>query len=142
MRLRKLDHAAIALAIAGTCTPVFLRAFAGGVRIGMLGAVWTLAAIAIVLRLAWMKAPRALYTAMYVAMGWIVLVQGPRALQSLPPASIVLVVAGGATYTMGAVVYALKRPNPFPNVFGFHEIWHLFVLGGSALHYAAVFSLR
>jgi hemolysin III len=141
-RLRKLDHGAIFLMIAGTCTPIFVRAFDGTVRAAMLGAVWGAAVIGIVLRVAWMGAPRALYTAIYVAMGWLVVVQGPRAMAALPASVVALVFAGGLTYTLGAVVYALKRPDPFPRVFGFHEIWHLFVLAGSALHYGAIFVLE
>ena len=74
-------------------------------------------------------------------MGWMFVVQGPRGFHALPGLALGLVLAGGLTYTLGAVVYALKRPNPFPPVFGFHEIWHLFVLAGSALHYAAVAAL-
>lgn len=139
--LRKLDHGAIFLMIAGTCTPVFVRAFDGRARVAMLATVWGLALVGILARVLWMNAPRALYTAMYLAMGWLVVVKGPRALAALPALATALVVAGGVTYTLGAVVYATKRPNPAPPQFGFHEIWHLFVLGGSALHYAAVFVL-
>ena len=139
--LRKLDHAAIFLMIAGTCTPVFWSAFDGLVRVAMIAAVWSLAAGGIALRLAWMRAPRWLYTLMYVAMGWLFVLQGPRGFSALPSPVLLLIVAGGMAYTLGAVVYAIKRPDPFPRVFGFHEIWHLFVLGGSALHYAAIFGL-
>jgi|SRR5579859_2827924 len=137
-RLRSLDHAAIFLLIAGTCTPVFWRAFDGVARVAMLAGVWVVGALGIAFRLAWPKAPRWLYTAMYVAMGWMFVIQGPRGFHALPAVAMGLVLAGGVTYTAGAVVYALKRPDPFPRVFGFHEIWHLFVLAGSALHYAAV----
>jgi hemolysin III len=140
-RLRKLDHAAIFLMIAGTCTPVFWYALAGGMRTAMLCAVWAVAFAGIAFRLIWLTAPRALYTVMYVAMGWMFAVQGPRAFQALPTTVIALLLAGGLTYTAGAVVYAWKRPDPFPAVFGFHEIWHLFVLGGSAFHYAAIAAL-
>jgi len=140
-RLRKLDHGAIFLMIAGTCTPIFARAFDGSVRTAMLGTIWGAALVGIVLSIAWMGAPRALYTVIYVAMGWLALAQGPRALAALPASVVALVVAGGVTYTLGAIVYALKRPDPFPRVFGFHEIWHLFVLAGSALHYGAIFAL-
>ena len=140
-RLRKLDHGAIFLLIAGTCTPLFWRAFDGAARTGMLSAVWGLALAGIAFRTFWMGAPRLLYTIAYVAMGWLFMIQGPRGLHALPTVVIALVIAGGLTYMTGAVVYALKRPNPFPHVFGFHEIWHFFVLGGSALHYAAIATL-
>jgi len=140
-RLRKLDHSAIFLFIAGTCTPVFWRAFQGSTRQWMLVTLWVLAALGILMRIAWMGAPRVLYTVTYVAMGWLVLVKGTTAFRALPGLALALVVAGGITYTLGAIVYATKRPNPIPRIFGFHEIWHLFVLGGSTLHYAAIFVL-
>ena len=128
--------------IAGTCTPIFFRAFDGAVRIAMLATIWAIALLGIALRALWSGAPRALSTAIYVAMGWLVVVRGPCALSALPRGVLALVLAGGVTYTLGAIVYATRRPNPVPRVFGFHEIWHLFVLGGSALHYAAIFLLE
>ena len=140
--LRALDHLAIFFVVAGTCTPVFCRAFEGTTRTIMLGAIWSAALVGVVLRAAWRRAPRALYTALYVAMGWMVVLRWPELRRTVPTAALVLVVAGGVTYTLGAAVYALRRPNPFPRVFGFHEIWHLFVLGGSGLHFAAVVSLQ
>jgi hemolysin III len=136
--LRLLDHSAIYLLIAGTCTPVFYRAFEGRTKATMLAIVWGLAALGIALKVAWRGAPRLLYTAIYVAMGWLAVVRWSDVVHGLPRLALVLVVAGGITYTLGAVVYAIKRPDPKPGVFGFHEIWHLFVLGGSALHFAAV----
>jgi hemolysin III len=140
-RLRQVDHAAIFLFIAGSCTPIFWRAFEGSDRGLMLGVVWAIAAIGIVFRIAWMNAPRALYTSMYVAMGWLVLIKAKAAFHALPAPVLALVVAGGITYMLGALVYATKRPNPLPRIFGFHEIWHLFVLAGSALHFVAIFVL-
>lgn len=137
-RLRLLDHIAIFLLIAGTCTPVFLRAFDGATRLWMMVLVWALAAAGIAFKLAWKSAPRLLYTAIYVAMGWLVVVRWGALAHALPPVALALVIAGGITYTLGAVVYASKRPNPFPSAFGFHEIWHFFVLGGSSLHFAAI----
>lgn len=136
--LRLLDHAAIFAMVAGTCTPIFWCAFSGRTLGLVLGAIWGVAALGVAFKLAWRGAPRALYTGIYVAMGWGSALCAPRLAASLPHAALALVVAGGVTYTCGAIVYALRRPNPFPRIFGFHEIWHLFVLGGSALHYAAV----
>jgi hemolysin III len=108
----------------------------------MLGGIWLVAVAGIVLRLSWMHAPRALYTAMYVGMGWFIVVEAGTVVRVLSGLALSLVVAGGVVYTIGAIVYAAKRPNPYPRVFGFHEIWHLFVLAGSALHFAAIFVLR
>lgn len=138
--LRALDHLAIFFLIAGTCTPLFFRAFEGSTRTAMLAGIWGAATAGIAMRLLWRQAPRALYTALYVAMGWMVVLRWRDVERALPITVLVLVVTGGLVYTLGAVVYALRRPNPLPR-FGFHEIWHLFVLGGSALHFAAVASL-
>jgi hemolysin III len=140
-RLRKLDHAAIFFMIAGTCTPVFWRAFEGVTRTMMLASVWLIAAAGIAFRVMWLSAPRLLYTPMYLAMGWLFVLEGPRGFHALPSTVVALLLAGGITYTAGAIIYAFKRPDPFPRVFGFHEIWHMFVLGGSALHYAAIAAL-
>ena len=140
-RLRKLDHSAIFVFIAGTSTPVFFRAFDGSMRVAMLGAAWGLAILGVVLRLVWMQAPRALYTLMYVATGLLVAVEARATFHNLPVLPLALVVGGGVVYILGAVIYATKRPDPIPSVFGFHEIWHLFVLAGSSLHYAAIFTL-
>lgn len=137
-RLRLLDHIAIFLLIAGTCTPFFHRAFEGTTRVVMMSVIWALAAAGIGLEIVWRRAPRLLYTSIYVAMGWLVVVRWSTVVHRLPALALALVLAGGVTYTLGAVVYASKRPNPFPQVFGFHEIWHLFVLAGSGLHFAAV----
>ncbi len=138
--LRALDHLAIFFLIAGTCTPLFFHAFEGSTRTAMLAGIWGAAAAGIAMRLLWRRAPRALYTALYVAMGWMVVLRWREVERALPSTVLVLVVTGGLVYTLGALVYALRRPNPLPR-FGFHEIWHLFVLGGSALHFAAVASL-
>lgn len=140
-RLRLLDHISIFLLIAGTCTPFFHRAFEGTTRLVMLGVIWALAAAGTGLELAWRRAPRLLYTSIYVAMGWLIVVHWTTVVHSLPAPALTLLFAGGVTYTLGAVVYVSKRPNPFPPVVGFHAIWHLFVLAASGLHFAAVAAL-
>lgn len=137
-RLRLLDHIAIFMLIAGTCTPFFHLAFEGTTRVVMMSVIWALAAAGSCLEIMWRRAPRLLYTSIYVAMGWLVVVRWSTVVHRLPPLALALMFAGGVTYTLGAIVYASKRPNPFPRVFGFHEIWHLFVLAGSGLHFAAV----
>jgi hemolysin III len=137
-RLQLLDHAAIFLFVAGTSTPVLFHALAGGKRVLMLALLWGLAVAGVTITLLWRSAPRVITTAMYVGMGWSVVLVGPTLMASLSPACSALVIAGGVVYTIGAIVYATKWPNPRPPVFGFHEVWHMFVLGGSALHFAAI----
>ena len=136
--LRLFDHIAIFTMIAGTCTPLYYFAFSGTARLVMIGAIWAAAFVGIIFKIAWRTAPRVLYTSVYVAMSWGLVLRGPALVAALPASVCSLIVAGGLTYTAGAIVYALRRPDPFPNFFGFHEIWHLFVLGGSALHFGAI----
>lgn len=139
--LRRFDHCAIFLLIAGTYTPMLWGALRGTHRAVFLGIVWSVALIGIVMRIAWLGAPRWLYTAMYLGMGWIGVVQANTFRQALPSTVIALIVAGGLTYSVGALIYAFKRPNLIPGRFGFHELWHLFVLGASGFHFAAVYVL-
>ena len=140
-RLRRFDHAAIFLMIAGTSTPLFVHALTGSTRTFMLAAVWGVAVVGILFRTFWLTAPRWFYTATYVAAGWIVVLKWKAVVAGLPWLSFGLLVAGGIVYSLGAVVYALKWPDPLPKRFGFHEIWHLFVMAGSALHFAAILAV-
>jgi len=136
--LRTLDHAAIYLLIAGTYTPICYNILSGMWRWGMLGLIWLLAFVGIVYKLAFRSRDHSvLSTAFYVAMGWAALLVAPRALELLPPGALLLIVVGGVVYSLGAVIFATKRPNFHPQ-FGFHEVWHLFVLAGFALHFAAI----
>jgi len=135
--LRKLDHAAIFLFIAGSYTPVLLTQLSGPARWAWLGLVWGLAALGIGLKLWKMTAPRWLSTLSYLGLGWLAVFLVPQL--RLPPAALGWMIASGAFYSLGAIVYAVKKPN-FRG-FGFHELWHLFVLGGSATMYAAVWVL-
>jgi hemolysin III len=137
-RLRKLDHVAIFVLIAGTYTPFCLLALEGGWRWGLLALVWGLALCGVSLKLFWMGAPRWLSVACYLGMGWVAVVAVPALLRTVPAGGMVWVLAGGLTYSAGALVYGLKRPNPVPGVFGFHELWHLFVIAGSTCHFWAV----
>ena len=139
--LRRFDHCAIFGLIAGTYTPMLYGALQGTPRVVYLGIVWSIAILGIIMRIAWLGAPRWLYTAMYLGMGWIGVLEAGTFRRALPPDVIGFVVAGGLTYTAGAVIYALKRPKLWPGRFGFHELWHLFVLSASALHFVAVFLL-
>ena len=137
-RLRKLDHVAIFVLIAGTYTPFCLLALDGGWRWGVLAIAWGLALCGASLKLLWMGAPRWLSVLLYLGMGWVAVAAVPALLRTLPAGGMAWVLAGGLTYSAGALVYGLKRPNPIPGAFGFHELWHLFVVAGSACHFWAV----
>jgi hemolysin III len=136
--MARVDHAAIYLLIAGTYTPYALLALSGAWRVAVLAVVWSGAAAAIVLKFAWVDAPKALAAALGVALGWAGVVALPKLMEEVGAAATVLVLAGGALYTAGAVVYALRRPDPLPAVFGYHELFHALVVAGVACHYASV----
>lgn len=133
--LRRLDHTAIFLLIAGTYTPVCLTVLMGTWRWGMLITIWSLAALGILFKLFFIKAPRWISVVIYVLMGWLGTIGVVQLLQALPLAAVGWLLLGGLLYTGGAIIYGLKRPNPAPGVFGFHEIWHLFVSAASAAHF-------
>jgi len=137
-RLRRVDHMSIFVLIAGTYTPFCLLALEGAWRVGLLGLIWGLALGGIVLKLFWMDAPRWLSVALYLGMGWVALVAAPALFRAVPTGGMAWVLVGALVYSAGALVYWLQRPNPMPGVFGFHELWHLFVLVGSACHFWAV----
>jgi len=137
--LRQLDHVAIFLLIAGTYTPVCVIVFTGVWRSAILTAVWSLAAAGILFKLVFIKAPRWLSVGIYMVMGWLGVFGFTQLLQVLPLAALGWLLIGGLLYTSGAVIYATRRPNFFPGVFGFHEIWHLFVTAASAAHYIFIF---
>lgn len=136
--LRKLDHTAIFLLIAGTYTPVCAIVLTGAWRWGLLAVIWTLAAAGIGFKFAFMRAPRWLSVVIYVSMGWLGVIGLQPLFQALPLAGIGWLLAGGLLYTAGAVVYGTKRLDFFPGVFGFHEVWHLFVSAASAAHFVFV----
>jgi hemolysin III len=139
--LRKFDHSAIYLLIAGTYTPFCLIAFQGFWRWGLLAVIWTLALVGIAVKLWTIHSSRWLTAGIYVLMGWLVIFAFREMLIRLSPLTIGWLVAGGVIYTLGAAVYATKRLDFVPNVFGFHEVWHIFVMLGAAAHFVAVYSL-
>jgi hemolysin III len=134
--LQKLDHAAICLLIAGTYTPLAYFLLDGLWRWGMLGLIWSLAAVGVFSKLFFFWQGH-LSTLFYMAMGWTVIIVTPKLLPLLPLGLLGLIVAGGVAYSIGAVIYSLKMPN-FHRHFGHHEIWHLCVLGGNSFHFLAV----
>jgi hemolysin III len=135
--MRRLDHSTILLLIAGTYTPFALLAFDGAVADAVLITVWVGAAAGLVLNLAWIDAPKWLVAVVFVALGWVGVIAFPQMVE-LGIAPTMLIVAGGALYTLGALTYALRRPNPVPAVFGYHEIFHLLVIGAAATHFVAI----
>lgn len=135
---RKVDHAAIYVLIAGTYTPFCVNAFEGFWKWGMLSIIWSLAIIGIVVKIFYIKAPRWLNAGIYVIMGWLSVAAAGQMLSALPTWVFAWLLAGGIIYTLGAVVYSTKMFNFKPGVFGFHEVWHIFVLLAAAAHFVAV----
>jgi len=131
-RLLRFDCTMVVVLIAGTYTPVCLFALRGIWRWGLLGAIWGLTLLGLVMMARWMDAPRWASTTFYVALGWVGLLATPALFRALPLAGFAWMLAGGAVYTIGAVIFLLERPDPYPAVFGAHALWHCFVLGGSA----------
>lgn len=136
--LKRIDHIAIFMLIAGTYTPFCLVPLHGPLGWGMLIAVWSLAFAGIFLKVVWISAPRWLSTLIFVGMGWLVVIAIGPAQERIPSDALWWVVYGGLAYTIGAVIYALKWPDPWPRWFGFHEIWHLFVMAGAFCHFWAI----
>ena len=139
--LRKLDHSAIYLLIAGTYTPFCIIAFTGFFRWGLLAITWSFALAGIVVKIFYVKAPRWLNAVVYVVLGWLCLSAVGQMTTTLPIGNIVWLIAGGVVYTLGAIVYATKIFNFVPGKFGFHEVWHIFVLLGALAHFISVFML-
>jgi hemolysin III len=139
-RMRRADHAAIFIGIAGTSTAVAGLALSGWSQALMLSLVWTGAAVGIVLRQVWLDAPQWAVAVPYVAVGWCSLIVSPQLVRSLGWVGFALMLVAGAAYTAGALVYALKRPNPWPGAFGFHEVFHACtVIGAGTFAYLIAF---
>jgi hemolysin III len=136
--LRRLDHANIFLIIAGTYSPIALIVLNGRTSDVVLTVVWAGAILGIGLQLLWRSAPQWLYVPIYLALGWVAVFVLPDLLHHGGVAVLVLVAAGGALYTLGAVVYAFKRPDPVPRIFGYHEVFHALTVAGFVLQYVAV----
>jgi len=136
--LRKFDHMAIYLMIAGTYTPFIYQYLSGPWRWGILIAQWSIVLAGVFLTFFWITKPRQLSAGLYLAMGWVAVVPIYKLWQSMPGGAMGLIAAAGAAYTAGAVIYALKRPDPLPGAFGFHEVFHIFILAGAGFFYWAV----
>ena len=135
---RKIDHAAIYFLIAGTYTPFCINAFTGFWKWGMLIIIWSLAIIGIGVKIFIIRAPRWLNAGIYIIMGWLCVGASGQLLAALPAWVLAWLIIGGVIYTLGAVVYITKIFNFIPGVFGFHEVWHIFVLLAAAAHFVAV----
>jgi hemolysin III len=138
LRMRRADHAGVYLLIAGTYTPVGLLVLHGAVQRVVLTIVWVGAATAILLKLFWVHAPKWISAAIAIGLGWVGVAAIPQLVRADGIAPVVLIAAGGLAYTAGGLVYARRRPDPIPAVFGYHELFHALTLVGLALHYAAI----
>lgn len=135
--LKRMDHSNIFLIIAGTYTPFALTLLDKDQAITLLALVWGGAALGVLFRVFWINAPRWLYTPVYVALGWVAIFYFGPLMRTGGPAVITLIAVGGLLYTMGAIVYGTKKPNPSPRWFGFHEVFHSFTVVAFVTHYIA-----
>lgn len=135
---RKFDHSAIYLLIAGTYTPICSYFFQGFWQYGMIALIWFLAIIGIVIKLFIIKSPRWVSAGIYLMMGWLSIIGVQEIIRTMPIDAIVWLVMGGLMYTIGAIIYITKRFDFKPGFFGFHEIWHIFVILGAFCHYFVI----
>lgn len=140
-RLRKLDHAAIFLMIAGTYTPIGLLGVGGASGEAMVRWMWLGAFLGIVKSIVWVNSPKLLNATLYLMLGWFGVALLPEVAMRCGALSVWLIVAGGVAYSIGALVYALQRPDPAPMTFGYHEIFHGFVVLASLLHFVAIWQI-
>jgi hemolysin III len=136
--MRRLDHAGIYLLIAGSYTPVGLLTLSGTLRTVVLAVVWSGVALAIAVKFVWVDAPKWLSVVIAIVLGWIGVAAMPQVWTHAGPAAVVLLAAGGIAYTAGAIVYARRRPDPVPQVFGYHELFHAHTLVAVSCQYVAI----
>jgi hemolysin III len=137
-RMKVLDHSMIFVLIAGSYTPVTLLVLHGAWSIVILSLIWSMAAIGITLKLARIDGLSKLAAILYMSMGWLVVIPFLQLYRGLSTAGLTLLVAGGALYTLGAIVFAIRSPDPNPAVFGYHEVWHAFIVAAAACHWAMI----
>ncbi|MFZ2258448.1 MAG: hemolysin III family protein [Clostridiaceae bacterium] len=137
--LKKLDHSMIFVLIAGSYTPILAFVLDGNLRLFMLILIWGIAVSGVVFKVFWINAPRWLYTGIYLGMGWLSIVIITRIFQATGWGGFLLLAGGGISYTIGAVIYGMKKPN-ISKAFGFHELFHCFVLAGTFLHFMMVYT--
>lgn len=139
--LKRLDHSAIFIQIAGTFTPICLLALSESDGIFLLKVIWTAAAVGILQSIFWVKAPKFVTAIFYVVMGWLALPYLSELAKALGPVKFSLIVSGGIVYTVGSLFYATKRPKMTPHIFGYHELFHLFTIVGAILHFVVIYQL-
>lgn len=138
-KMRRLDHSSIYLLISGTYTPVMWLTLDRTLATWILSAVWCASILGVILELAVPRAPKWLAAAIYVGIGWTAIFVVPEITAELGLLPVILIALGGLFYTVGALIYAFKRPDPAPAIFGYHEIFHLLVIAGAYLHYGVVY---
>lgn len=138
-KLRKLDHSMIYILIVGTYTPIVLKCMPMPHSLYFLGIIWSIALIGVLLKIIWINAPRLLSTVIYLLLGWSIIFDW-RSFACLPMNVLLLIAIGGIIYSMGALIYIFKKPN-INEEWGFHELFHLFCIGGSLCHYIAILIL-
>ncbi|MBX6388195.1 MAG: hemolysin III family protein [Frankia sp.] len=136
--MKRLDHSMIFVFIAGTYTPFALLTMPERSARVILGIVWGGAALGIILRMLWLHSPRYLIVPLYIALGWVAVFVLPEVLHTAGAATLTLLLVGGACYSIGAIIYASRRPNPAPSTFGYHEVFHAFTLVAACCHYVAL----
>ena len=138
MWMRRIDHAAIYILIAGTSTPIFLLGLQGDAGLKVLTFIWGAAILGIIKSAIWVKAPKWLAAALYIGAGWMAVPYLDDLRAMMGDLNVLLILLGGVIYSLGAVIYAMKRPNPAPHVFGYHEIFHLLVIVAATLHFIVI----
>lgn len=136
--MRRLDHSMIFMLIAGTYTPFALLALHGPLALAILVAIWTGALTGLIFNVIWNTAPRWLLAVIYISLGWVAVAAMPQLAAAIGVAGLALLALGGLLYTAGAVIYAVKRPDPLPAVFGYHEVFHALVIVAAAIQYAVI----
>jgi len=139
MKLRRADHIMIFIYIAATYTPVCIVALKGTLGWSLLIAVWFVALVGVIIKIFWMNAPRWLSTFIYILMGWLAVIVIYPLVNAIQIGALIWLSIGGLFYSIGAVIYALKKPDPYPGILGFHEIFHLFVLLGTFSHFWMIY---
>ena len=140
-RMKRVDHSTILLAIGGTYTAVTALALTGTHRSRMLAVIWIATVLGVAIRMLWISSPYWVASVVYLVVGWLMVVDIRAYVEALTDPQLVLIAAGGLLYTIGAVVYALHKPNPWPASFGYHEVFHALVTVAAFTHYAAVLDL-